>query len=200
MPLKNYCTVPNIENYILKSIGSAFEPQVEEWMEAVEEYIDNETGRNFVADTTANAKFFDGDNSRSILIDDAVEITEIKIGDNAALVADSDPLLADGEFLLYPANKLPITKIVLRGGIFPAAPLRCVKITGKWGYSVAAPALIKLAATVLTAGILNYSLNGTGKIQSKTIGRYSVSYKTEKEWQDFERIDGILKSYKKFTF
>jgi hypothetical protein len=79
-------------------------------------------------------------------------------------------------------------------------PLRCVKVTGKWGYSAAAPGPIKQAATILVAGIINYSWNAEGEVQSMTIGRYSVSYKTDSGWKDFERIPNILKSYKKFTF
>ena len=200
MAKKGYTTRQEIENYLLITIDPSFYTQVDSWIEEIEAYIDQMTGRNFVADALASAKYFDGDNTPELLIEDAVAITEIKIGDNAALTADTDPLQADGDFILYPANHLPIAKIQLRAAYFPASPLRCVKVTGKWGYSVAAPADIRQAATILVAGIINYSWNAEGEVSSMTIGRYSVTYKTDAGWKDFERIPSILKHYRKFTF
>ncbi len=200
MAKKGYTTRQQIENYLLITIDPSFYTQVDSWIEEMETYIDQMTGRNFVADSVANARYFDGDNSMNLLIDDAIAITEIKIGDNAALVADTDPLKADGDYLLYPANRLPITKIQLRGAYFPALPFRCVKVTGKWGYSAVVPPDITQVATVLVAGIINYSWNAQGEVSSMTIGRYSVTYKTDAGWKDFERIPDILKHYRKFTF
>ena len=104
------------------------------------------------------------------------------------------------DYVTYPANRLPKTKITMRGAYFPRGPLQAIKITGKWGFSVNVPADIVQAATVLTAGIINYSLNAEGEVANMSIGRYSVTYKEEKQWQDFDRIKGILDSYKKFTF
>jgi len=196
---KGYSSRQEVENYLLITIDASFYAQIDTWLGEIEQYIDQITGRNFKADVLASARYYDGDNSSKLLIDDAVAVTEIKIADDV-LLPDSDPLLADGDFILYPANKLPITKIVLRGSIFPRWPLRCVKITGKWGYSVAVPVDIKQVATILLAGIINYSLNAEGEVKTMTIGRYSVTYKDEKNWQDFDRINEILKYYKKFTF
>ena len=197
---KGYTTRQQIENYLLITIDQSFYAQVDSWIEEIEAHIDQVTGRNFVADTVASARYFDGDNNSKILIDDAVAITEIKIGDNTAIIPDTDPLKADGDFLLYPLNTLPKTKISLRGGWFPRYPEQGIKVTGKWGYSVAAPADIQLAATVLVAGIIDYSWNAEGEVASMTIGRYSVSYKTDAGWKDFDRVPAILKSYRKFTF
>lgn len=197
--LKGYTTRQQIENYLLITIDPSFYNQVDSWIEEIEKYIDNKTSRNFIADTIASAKYYDGDNTGKLLIDDAVDITELNIGGDV-MAKDTDPLLADGDYLLYPANELPITKIVLRGSYFPEYPKRSVKVTGKWGYSVAVPADITTIATVLVAGIINYSLNADGEVSSETIGRYTVSYKEEKQWQDFERVEGILKYYRKFTF
>jgi len=197
--LKNYTTLQNIQNYLLITVKPSFQTQVDTWMEEIEKYIDQKTGRNFVADTTASAKYYDGDDTCKLLIDDAVAITELNIG-GTVMATDTDPLLADGDYILYPANELPKTKIELRGSYFPAYPKRAIKVTGKWGYSAVVPADITAVATILVAGIINYSLNADGEVSSETIGRYTVSYKDEKQWQDFERVEGILKYYKKFTF
>jgi hypothetical protein len=199
MGLKNYTTRQQIENYLLITIDPTFYNQVDSWMEEIEAYIDQMTGRNFKADTNASAKYYDGDDSMKILVDDAVAITEVNISGDI-LTADTDPLLADGDFIFYPANKLPITKIELRGGYFPCWPKRAIKITGKWGYSVAVPTDITTVATVLVAGLINYSYNADGEVKSESIGRYTVTYKDEKQWQDFERIDKIIQYYKKFVF
>jgi hypothetical protein len=60
------------------------------------------------------------------------------------------------------------------------------------------PADIKFAATVLVAGIINYSADVAGEVKSMSLGGYSVTYKDEKQWQDFDRVSEILKLNKKF--
>ena len=193
---KGYTTRQNIENYLLITIDPTFHAQVETWIEEIEAYIDQQTGRNFKADAVASARYFDGDNTPTLLIDDAVAITEV------VLDSVNSPTIVElpADYVTYPANRLPKTKITMRGSYFPRGPLQAIKITGKWGFSVNVPADIVQAATVLTAGIINYSLNADGEVQTMSIGSYSVTYKAEKQWQDFDRIKGILDSYKKFTF
>jgi len=199
MTPKGYTTRQDIQNYLLIDVDPSFYAQVNDWICEIERYIDQQTGRNFVADTVASARYYDGDNSSSLLIQDAVEVTELNIG-GTIMSKDTDPVLADGDYVTYPFNDLPITKIQLRGSIFPAAPMQCVKVTAKWGYSALVPADIKQAATVLVAGIINYSWKSEGEIQQETVGAYSVTYKTKREWQDFERAEEILDTYRKMTF
>jgi hypothetical protein len=95
---------------------------------------------------------------------------------------------------------VPYTKIQLIGGYFPKLPPLGIYVKGRWGYSEEAPADIENVATVLVAGIINYSWNAEGEIASESIGQYSVSYKTEKQWTDFERVPETLNSYTKFSF
>jgi len=189
---KGYTTRQKIENYLLITIDSSFYDQVEEWISEIEAYIDKITGRNFVADSIATAKKYDGDGTSSLLIDDAVAITEVKIGTDVFVIND--------DYVIYPANELPKTKIKLIGSVFPCTPIQDISIKGKWGYSISVPKDIQTVATVLVAGMINYSLNADGEVASETIGRYTVSYKDEKQWQDFERIDNVLEMYKKYTF
>lgn len=203
--MKGYTTKAKIENYLLINIDATFDSQIDAWIEEIEEYIDRKTGRNFVAspaedDSGENeTRRFDGDNTIKLLIDDAVEISEIKLS------ADSDPLTTD-DYVLYPANartlsrKVPYTMIKLVGAYFPNALPQGIYVKGRWGYSETPPMDIQTVATVLVAGIINYSWNADGEIASETIGRYTVSYKNEKQWQDFDRIDPILQSYVKFGF
>ena len=36
-----------------------------------------------------------------------------------------------------------------------------------------------------------------GEVKQEKIGDYSITYKTDKDWQDLERAKDILKKYKK---
>lgn len=200
MAKKGYTNKTEIENYILTTIDSTFNSQVDNWIEAMENYIDHMTGRNFIADSVSNDsdKYYDGDNTSKLLIDDAVEITEIEVGDGNVLTPDTSPLKADGDFVTQPYNRTPITRIVLRAGYFPTYPKQGIRVKARWGFSENVPADIKQVCTVLVAGIINYGNNADGEVKSMNIGSYSVTYKDEKQWQDFERVGEILKNYKKF--
>lgn len=200
MAKKGYTTKTEIENYLLTTIDTTFDSQVDNWIESIEKYIDNQTGRNFLADSVGNDsdKYYDGDNTSKLLIDDAVEITELEVGDGNLLTPDTTPIKADGDYLLYPANRKPITQIQLRAGYFPAYPRQGIRVKARWGYSEEVPADIRQATTVLVAGIINYGNTADGEVKSMNIGAYSVTYKDEKQWQDFERVADILLSYKKF--
>lgn len=199
---KGYTTREQVENYLLINIDASFHSQVNDWIMEVEEYIDRKTGRNFVADTGDVLRVFDGDGTCKQIIDDCVEISKLEVGRDTVTEVDA------ANFVTYPLNArklsraVPITRIELLGAVFPRYP-QIVRVTGKWGYSIHPPTDIRMAATVLVAGIINYAWNSEGEVKTMTIGRYSVTYKDEKQWQDFEKIDGakgILETYRKFTF
>ncbi len=198
---KGYTTRQRIENYLLITIDAGFYDQIDEWIEEIEAYIEQQTGRIFVAEAAGaeTTRRFDGDNTCKLLIDDAIAITEIKLSD------DSDALETT-DFVTYPLNaqslakKVPISMVKLIAGIFPSYPPQSISIKARWGYSEAVPADIRNAATVLVAGIINYSWNAEGEVKSESIGRYSVTYKDEKQWSDFERLESVLQSYAKYSF
>lgn len=196
--MKGYTDVTTIENYLLTIIDSSFVGQIEDWISAMEIYIDQQTHRNFIADTVATKRKYDGDNTGKLLIDDCVEVTEVKIGTDDALTFGESG--EDDDYFLYPLNSELINRIELAGGYFPRYPRQGIAVTGKWGYSVDVPADIKNACTVLVAGIINYSLTAEGEVKSMAIGRYNVTYKDEKQWQDFERLPEVFKSYVKYNF
>lgn len=191
---KGYTTRQQIENYLLITIDSSFYDQIDSWIEQIEKHIDQVTGRNFVAGT-ASERVYDGDGSSTLLIDDATEVTKIEIDD----VEVDDESGDEAQYLLYPANETPKTKIKLLYQTF-TRDYQNIAITAKWGYSDETPADIMLAATVLVAGIINYAWNDDGEVKSMSVGQYSVTYKDEKQWQDFDRMMNVLQSYKKFKF
>jgi hypothetical protein len=192
---KGYTNLQEIQNYLLITIDSSFYTQINGWIEAVESYIDKMTGRNFVADAAASVRKYDGDGSNILLIDDCVAITKVEV-DDEEIVPDSS---TEEGYFAYPTNELPKTKLETDGSLFGSGRQN-IEVTAKWGYSVAVPADIKQAATIFVSGIINFSDEGKGEVQSESIGAYSVSYKTSQERDDFNRAIDTLKNYKKFTF
>ena len=185
--LKNYTDQKSIEDYLLTDVDLSFADQIEDWIESQESYIDQETGRNFKADASASERLYDGDNDITLFIDDAVEVTGVKVDGKSV------------DFYKYPANSLPITKIVLKDGRFTKGRQN-VAVTAKWGYSEDVPADIKFAATVLVAGIINdQSVRQEGNVKSVSIGSYSVSYGDVKQWNDFENVKPSLAKYQRMT-
>lgn len=193
--LKGYTTRQQIENYLLITIDASFYTQVDSWIEQIEKYIDQMTNRNFIADTSASRKYYDGDGTTELLTDDFVELTKLEIDE--VEVDDESGLYS--EYLLYPLNKECKNKIKLRYQNFTKGSGN-IYVTAKWGYSAEVPPDIMLAATIFMAGIVNFSCPPKGNVKSLSVGQYSVTYKDDQGWQDFERAKNILASYKKFSF
>ena len=186
MASRQYCTIAQIQNYLLYTIKEYFQPQVLEWIEQMSQYIEQESGRFFIADTDATEKLYDGDGEDSTIIDDCIEITGVEISEVAT------------DYLKYPSNKLPTTTIRLESGVFIKGDQN-VAVTAKWGYSEEVPANISFACVVLVSGIINKSLSHEGEISSITMGRHTVSYKDDKQLEDFENTKKILETYKRYN-
>ena len=189
---KGYTNKGQIENYLLTTVNDIFHDQLDDWIAMMETHIDKVTGRNFIADTETTEKLYDGNGEDELLVDDFIGTPTIEI---------NEVELASDQYLVYPANteKKNILKRV--SGSIWAKDDQSIGVTAKWGYSEEVPHDIIFATTVLVAGIINYSSKDSqGQISTKTVGRYSVTYKDKKQWQDFDQIDKIIKSYKKFSF
>ena len=186
---KGYTTIGQIQNYLLHTIKEYFKPQVSEWIAMMEKYVEQETGRVFIADEVATEKKYDGDSEIQLFLDENVEVSK--------LIIDSTEI-ADSDYLNYPPNELPITRIKLKDdtGLFFVAGEQNILVEAKWGYSVACPPDISFATTILVVGIINFSGEMSGEIKSEKIGDYAVAYKDKKDWQDFNRAKRILEKYK----
>ena len=191
MTSKGYTTRTEIENYLLITIDPSFYAQVDNWIVQIEKYIETFTDRIFIADSATSERIYDGDGTNELIIDDAVSVTKVKI-DDVELTAG-----IDYDYIVEPANKLPKNTIRLLGTIFPNY-VQNVKVTAKWGYSTAVPEDIKLAATVLTAGIIYNELED--EASSETIGSYSVSNKMSEGFDDLKIAKDTLEMYRKITF
>ncbi len=195
MASKGYTNKLNIENYLLITIDSSFDSQVDDWIAAMETYIEQITGRFFTVEDTASDRLYDGDGSNTLFIDDASEVTDVALLDSEG-TPTTELTYADKDYYLYPTNETILNRIVLKNGVRFASGHQNVLVTGKWGQAL--PADVMFAATVLVAGIVNFSNSSEGEIQSMSIGRYSVTYKTEAQKEDFTRANEILKTYKRY--
>lgn len=183
-------TIEKVESYLGTTFDAGTKARVQEFVGAVTAYIERYTGRTFTADEEAAARVYDGDDGVDLYIDDAVEVTEVKIGDD---VLDST------DYVLYPSNRLPKTRIILPYGIFTSGNQN-ITVTAKWGYGEAVPDDLSFAATVMVAGIYNSQNSDEKDVQSETIGRYSVTYKTgSSQEHDFSNAMKILKTYKRYA-
>jgi len=183
--------ISKIESYLLITIDEEFYPQVEEFIAAVTAYIERYTGRTFTYDAEAEAseRVYDGNDSGELFIDDATEVTEVKI---------DDEVLTEDEYRLYPVNRLPKTRIILPYRTFLEGAQN-ITVTAFWGYGEEIPADLAFAATVMVSGIINASNSHDGEVQSETIGRYSVTYKTgSTQEHDFQNAKEILRMYKRY--
>ena len=184
--------ISKLESYLLITIDPEFYPQVEEFIASVTAYIERYTGRTFSYDAAAapEPRVYDGNNSDELFIDDAIEITEVKIN-NTVLDAD--------DYVLYPPNRLPKTRIKLPYKYFYIGNQN-ITVTGKWGYGAEVPADLAFAATVMVAGIINSSNSHEGEIQSETIGRYSVTYRAgSNQENDYKSAINTLKLYRRMA-
>jgi hypothetical protein len=174
-----YTTKENVEQYLNTTISI----NIDLFILSAEQYIDTYTGKNF-KEGDEKTRYYDGNNKRELIIDDATEITSLYI---------DDELMTEGDdYLTYPYNKTPIYKLIGENRVFPE-DYKNIKVTGKFGYECP-PDEIKMVATILTAGLYQ-ATRGGGEISSEKIGDYSVSY-TNGQKTDFENVKEILNKYR----
>lgn len=184
--------IEQVESYLGTTFDEDTSDRVEVFIDAVTAYIERYTGRSFAEPSdpdVATDLVYDGTNGDEIFIDDAREVTAVKIGDDE---------LDSTDYVVYPSNRLPKTRIILPYRIFTTGNQN-VTVTAKWGYG-SVPADLSFAATVMVAGIYNSQNSDEKDVQSETIGRYSVTYKTgSSQEHDFQNVKEILRMYKRYA-
>lgn len=186
---RKYTEIDQIQNYILTTVDVDFAYQVDNWIEQITKYIENTTGRVFIADE-ATEKIYDGNGTKEIYIDEFTSIEKVTV--DGVEIAETD-------YYIYPNNQENKHSIVLDTGVF-TKDYQNVVVEAKWGYSREVPQDLAFATTILVAGIINHSLSHEGEVQSFSMGRYSVVYKDEKGWNDYKNAMAILDNYKRYTF
>lgn len=183
-----YTSVQEVENYLLLEIADEFEEQVDGWIKAMSEQVKLLTNREWLADTEDTERLFDGRGTQYLRIGEAVSIEKVEVGENYG-----QGFSEVTDFIVSPYDSLPITKIILADDVFPRG-IANVRVTGKFGYGEEVPEDIKLATTILVAGIILNQTYPQGDIESEKIGNYAVSYKTEEQKRDYKQAMDIIAS------
>jgi hypothetical protein len=153
---------------------------------AVDEYINTETGTSFgePEEYEEETMKYDGNDKEWLEIDDVCEISKVTI-DGVEQVAGTD-------YVAYPANETPkqyirlINETPKNSRLMKSAPfvftkgVQNIEVTGKFYYSEEVPNAIKVCATLLVGALVKNAVNnaGTRVIASESIGDYNVSYES----------------------
>lgn len=199
---RQYTTQEEVENYLLVDVDPSFASQITSWIEQVSRYIEQTTNRVFVADEEASERFFDGNGGNELRIDECIEIDTVERGNDYYGDSRTEiPSSGSGSYIPLPNNyealNLPIQSLLYRGGCWNKG-IQNHAVTAKWGFSATPPEDIMFAATVFVAGIINSQRKDEGEVKSETIGNYSVTYEKQSQWDDFERAQSILLTYKRY--
>jgi hypothetical protein len=188
-------------------INNSFSVAISFYIDQMSKYIEEYTGRQFIADTSDSVRLFEiesedaGEIGRysvapnKLKIDECVSFTKLEVKGG---ISDDFVQVSRNLILTYPANRTPITRLYVDDGASTQLKIgqQNLKVTAKWGYSVSAPDDIKFAAMVLVAGILQYSHRHQGQQKSLSMGRYQVVYDNQKQMSAYEQAMAILDSYK----
>lgn len=199
--IKAYTTEIKLEAFLNIAITSG---EADDAINQAVDIIDQLTGRNFIADSVASVRLFNGNAQQDLPIDDCVSISKVEVGDNG--YGDTFTEITEGGsdgYYLYPNNysarSLPIRAIHLRSRVWIAGWAN-QRITAKWGYSTTVPQAIAFATTVLASGIYMYNRGGaSGGIKSEKIGNYSVSYSSEEGWKAYKDALTAIGQYRRLT-
>lgn len=184
-------TKAEIENYLITTIDPSFDTQIGLWISAMQEYIHTLANRKVVADDAESTLIYTGNNAPVLFIDDFHTITEVKVDD--VVVADTDYVAKP--FNLPYKNQLKYRSNSSWSGLNEGG----IEVTGRAGMydKDAIPEDLRWACMILVAGIVQSSSNDNKNIQSETIGRYTVSYKTDTQKMDYKNAIEIARSYRR---
>lgn len=201
--INNYCTVAQLESYLMTDISSSFEPYVERYIESASRFIDNYTGNNFSA--TPETRYFISDEPRELYIDNVSIITKVELYNYSSETVERT--VASTEYDLYPLNpsngNYSKNKIVMKPNKTGLIVGRKVAVTGNFG-TVAnlagdVPRDIEYACIALAAEAVRQGRDG-GIPGSESLGEYNVSFQKILETDiKMVNIKEILDRYKIIT-
>lgn len=194
----SYTQRSHIQNYSMINIAESFESQINKWIEAVSTWIDNYTGTTFES-SSDTYRLYDGDGTRESLVDEFTAISKVEILD---MEGDVDTTLDNTSYWhIYPANKDFKNRIRINPSnapiaIFPVGHQN-VKVYATFGHSATVPEAIRLAATMLVTQIIRDSqTQDTGKIDSESLGEYSVAFSDINRIADRVGVKDLLDQYR----
>lgn len=188
-----YCSIDDVKNYLLKDIETWYEPTIEGYIESISLLMNKMCNRTLVVDDSLESeetRYYEGNGKDTIRIDDMQSITKVEMGDEYG--DNLTEILTIGRFA-YPKTP-PYQQLLLKTGGYTLG-VQNIAITGEFGLFATLPEDIKFACIVLVAGIIiNQTMPTQAKV-SESIGNYSVSYRSDKEFTDYQRAMDIINSY-----
>lgn len=167
-----YTTKADVEAYLGITI-SGIDTIVTSWIAAASRWIDDYCNRD-IYNASASTVKYDGDGSDILHIKDTLQ---------SGIVVTMDGITVSP--LCYPTTKDYASRLVLDGLIWNCGRQN-ISVTGKVSMFAALPDQVKLAATVLVAGMYQ-ARNSAGKVGTKeVIGNYSVEYKEGAQEIDYQ--------------
>jgi hypothetical protein len=92
-------TQVELERYLLTDIDNSFTGQVQTWIDQMTKYIETYTDRQFSVDDEPTIRKYNGDGSRTLLVDRYSELDTVTVDGNTVTVLE------------YPANTIPKWKL-----------------------------------------------------------------------------------------
>lgn len=186
-------TKTDVQNFLGVVIDSSIDGYVSSLIGFAQDYIERYCGNNimekrlFSVDDVVSVRYYDGNESTRLPIDDLRELTSLSVF-GVSLVENQD-------FILYPLNSTvkewieliqPETRLNMNSRIQSGSPYifnkgqRNIIVSGKFGYSTTAPDLVKTVAMSLVADVLkeNISDDDVKVITQESLGDYSASYES----------------------
>lgn len=162
-----------------------------EWLSVIEDDEDE------ADDVEASARYFDGNGSHQLVVDDFVQATEIKMYDSTNSLYLTLTNDSGNDWIVTPANKTPYDTITLRAYSFLRG-IANIKITAVWGAG-RVPQPITTVATALTGKFLQKMSTSGGKFKSENIEGYSYQLMDSRDVDaDVRNLMTTLDMYKKF--
>lgn len=200
--LKNYCTVTDLQNYLMITIDSSFHTQIETWIAAAEKEIDN-----FLGYTTASgimSEAITGETARSYIDSDSnlmvfpqkipiISVSSLQLvkgSDSITISLTTDAgdnrytIPSTADYILYPDDELSITGASV---ISSFADVRYTKFFSKMNYIAgytAVPSDLRMATVDLVSNFIMRHANKEG-LRSITQGRISKTFMAKAGQSDF---------------
>ena len=194
-----YTDKGQIQKYLAVDIDNSFDTQIDNWITAVEAWIERYVGFSFETGDRVD-RYYDGSGIRSLLVDTFFGSMTAEILNTDGSVDQSLTEGQSNDYLAYPLNEAQKNELVLASsatiGNFPARH-RSVKLNAKFGWSATVPQDIQLIATKLVGEIVKEGLKG-GKLSQVQLGDYSASFMTIDEHSEALGVYQTLEMYRDF--
>jgi hypothetical protein len=181
---KLYCAKTDVEKYLAITIAIS----IDDYIQAISQYIKEKTQREWKADTTTSERFYNGNGYEDLRIDDFIDTPIVKTGEDY-----NEDMVARTDFVSMPFNSTSKHTILLKNNYFDCG-IQNISVEAKWGYAEEVPEDIKHATVVLVSAIVLAQTNTEGEVESEKIGNYQVKYRNEKHKDDVQNAMDIIES------